>query len=269
VTERGRRVYALLRTLNAWVPPPPAGRHLASKTGFASDKSRYITCPDCLTNDHPEGMKGCETCGGRGEIPDPGPDPYRKKATGFYAEREQHREADRRRDQILREIAQDERVRAGLEAAPDHLVRAIEARDIAWRYGSYLELARALEDVRDANPSAYAAAIACAHTLGDAPVDPPKRLEAVCELLAARMPERIRVPAEVPVWTRDELVAQAAGMRERATWRGRRDPLARERRNLAIRTFALEGMTAAEISARVGVHRRTVERVLQPKEEAA
>src|SRR5262249_41944973 len=70
--------------------------------GFVSGRDkhgravRWLSCPDCLANgDAMDGRSrrnvaaGCETCGGRGEIPDPGPDPYANNETvlpiGFKA----------------------------------------------------------------------------------------------------------------------------------------------------------------------------------------
>jgi len=98
VTLRGRQVYALLRTLLAWAPSPPSSRTgvvLASQQrGFVS-KSRFLTCPDCLANGRPDGMFGCETCGGRGEIADDGPDPYEQKRLVRYG----LHDFDGRRDQ--------------------------------------------------------------------------------------------------------------------------------------------------------------------------
>jgi hypothetical protein len=270
VSERGRRTHALLRTLYVWIPPA-SSRPLATQPGFAAEYTKrgavvhYITCPDCLTNDQPGGMVGCETCGGRGEIPDPRPDPYRNKVAGFYADetRERQREESRRRDNIILELEEQDRVRRGLAPVTDQHLRIHEEHDLRQRHGSYAELTAALTRLHDVHPPGYHLCLTIAHSLGDAPIEPlVPALDAACELLASWMPDPIRVPYEVAVWTRDELERQAAGLRERAQWRGRKDPLARIRRNLAIRTFANQGMSAAQIAERIGVHRRTVERVL-------
>ena len=264
MSERGRQCYALLRTLNAWTPDPPASKVRADR-GFIEDKQHYVTCPDCLANDQPRGMRGCETCGGRGELFDPRPDPYKLKVTGFYAseDRERRREESRRRDRVIRQLEDDQRVRDGLEAPSDATIRLVSAWEHHTRTGSYLELERALERLRASDEVSYRV---CAHvvngTFGEPSVDPAPRVLAACELLASWMPDRVRVPVGVHVFTADELSTFAANLKERATWRGKRNPLARDRRNAAIRTFAAEGMAAPAIAARIGVHRRTVERFL-------
>lgn len=273
VTERGRQTYALLRTLLAWVPPPTTRSGIGeTPRGFAHGSNRYVSCPDCLANDRPKGMVGCETCGGHGEIRVPGPDPYeirKVKPYGFH-DHDRRRDLDRRRDTLIARLEQDERVRAGIEANLDEFAAAVEGAEKAERAGSYGELWRALERLRLQSEPAYHVALSVAYApFDEEPVEPVRRFVcAVCEVLARWMPDPIRVPASVPVWTREEAEQRAALMRERATWRGRRDPLARARRDDTIRRLAAEGMDAVTVAERVGVHRRTVERVLASREAA-
>lgn len=271
MTERARQVYALLRTLLAWAPPPRSRTGLEdSPRGFVAGNKRYISCPDCLANDKPAGMVGCETCGGRGEIPDPGPDPYENKRVTRYgfADRDRDKDLARRRDDLIRRLEQDEQIRKGKEAPLDPLTRAVELRDRLARHGSYRELDAALERLRLEHEGAYRVALSVAYSpFGEEPIEPVRRVVlSACELLAEWMPERIRVPAGVPVWTRQELEQHANVMRERATWRGRKDPLARARRDDTIRRLAAEGLGVADLADRVGVHRRTIERVLNTRE---
>lgn len=269
MSERARQVYALLRTLHTWTPDPRSSTDSWHQPGFASvgprgGNLRFLTCPDCLANDHPQGIVGCETCGGSGEIPDPGPDPYRIKATGFYASELDQRDERTRRDHVLDQLEEDAAVRDGQIAPSDKLTRALGAAERQARAGSYTELQRALQRLRDVNEAAYCLCMYVAYAaFGPTPIEPVRRTTiAACELIATWMPERIRVPTGVHVYTRDELEHQAAILRERAQWRGRKDPLARARRDEAIRRFHADGLAPAAIAERIGVHRRTVERTL-------
>jgi predicted nucleic acid-binding Zn-ribbon protein len=277
MTDRARHVYALLRTLLAWTPAPPASRTgvvlAQQQRGFVSEH-RYVTCPDCLANGRPEGMRGCESCGGRGEIPDDSGDPYEQKRIVRYglADNDRRRDQVRQRDDELRrlEFQLAKPVRRVDEQADDALTRASDFKDRSspisrmYRRGSYAELEQALGKLRDRNLAAYDVAMMVAYQpFCEEPIEPVRRaVVAICEVLAAWMPGTIRVPASVPVWTRDELNARADVLREQATWRGRKDPLALARRDEAIRHFSAQGMTQAEVAERVGVHPRTVARVL-------
>ena len=65
------------------------------------------------------------------------------------------------------------------------------------------------------------------------------------------------------MWTRDEQARRAKVLAEQATWRGRKDSRAVCVRDALIRATAEEGLSPTEIGRRVGVQRRTVQRVLE------
>lgn len=271
VSDRARHVYALLRTLLAWAPSPPASRTgsvLASQQrGFVS-KSRFLTCPDCLANGRPDGMHGCETCGGRGEVPDDGPDPYESKRSTRFGGVAGERVADRTRqldDELRRlefQLAKPDRKVD--EQAGDVLTRAIVVRDYAYRRGSYAELERALARLRDYDPSMYELAMSVAYQpLKEEPIEPVRRFVVVlCELLAGWMPETIRVPAGVHVWTREELEARSREAKSalafgRSEWAS----ASRAERKRVILLLHGEGLSDGKIAARFGLTRQRVQQI--------
>ena len=270
MSDRARRTYALLRTLvHGWAPSPtPGGTGAALQAtarGFVTQK-RFLTCPDCLTNG--KAMPGCETCGGRGELPDAGRDPYEEKKFtrfgGIAAERyaDQARARDAEILMLDRQLARPKR--RVEEGGEDMLDRAIRMRDLLYRHGSYGALERALAWLRDADPQGYEIAMGVVYQpLAEAPVEPSPRVLAVCGVLEAGMPDPIRVPYGVAVYTRDELAAQAKVGKE-SLWRGRtaRHEAKRSERKAMARAMQAEGMTAGEIAGRLFVHKRSVERWL-------
>lgn len=270
MTDRGRQVYALLRTLLAWAPSPPSSRTgsvLASQQrGFVS-KSRFLTCPDCLANGRPDGMFGCETCGGRGEIADDGADPYESKGSTRFGGVAGERAADRSRqiDEELRrlEFQLGRPVRRVDEQAADVLTRAVSIRDVQYRRGSYAELEAALERLRESRPVAYTVAMWTAYQpFGEAPVEPTGAVAGVCEDLAVWMPERIRVPPGVHVWSRDELEARLREAKAALQW-GHSEwaSASRAERKRAILLLAGEGLSDGKIAARFGLTRQWVQRL--------
>ena len=201
-------------------------------------------------------------------VRNPSQDPRRK----VYFGGESGKDEARRRDAVLEKLEHEQRVREGREAAPDEYMAAVERRDRWYRRGSYLELERALGWLRDREPAAYALLLGVVYQpFCEPPVEPVRRtIGAACEVLAERMPEKIRVPPWVPVYSRDELEARAKIERE-SLWRGRtakHDLRRAERKGLAVE-LAEEGASATEIGYRLNVHRRTVQRWLADVETAA
>jgi hypothetical protein len=87
-------------------PSEPNGCVLAQQQRGFVTKHRYLTCPDCLANGRPEGMRGCETCGGKGELRRHGGDPYEQKRIVRYglADHDRRRDQERQRDDELRRL---------------------------------------------------------------------------------------------------------------------------------------------------------------------
>lgn len=258
--ERRELVTALLRTLLAWTPAPRGAPELAAvERGFAH-ANRVVSCPDCLANDRV--MFGCETCGGRGYLDDPGPDPYEQPSKlfgGIGADR--GREAQRRLEGALRRLEQDARIRAGVEAQPDALTLAIQRRDHQYRHGSYAELERALARLRNVSETGYRLVWqfvvygGVVHLRVSAGVE--RTIQLAIDLLALWMPEVIRVPDEhLP-----EVVARA-----------RRDSLAfgrsrghgeqREERDARIRHQAALGWSVGKIAHRNALSKRRVYEII-------
>lgn len=80
VNDRRSAIVWLLEHRNDHLPidarsgSPVAAAGFVGGTDRAGRPVRWLSCPDCLTNGR--AMAGCETCGGRGELSDSGPDPY-------------------------------------------------------------------------------------------------------------------------------------------------------------------------------------------------
>lgn len=112
VEERRTAIVWLLEHRNDHLPVELRGATPVAAPGFVGgvDPSgramRSLSCPDCLTNGR--AMAGCETCGGRGEIPDPGPDPYaqNEKVVPFGFDQSRHdvsHERDRKIEMLGRQ----------------------------------------------------------------------------------------------------------------------------------------------------------------------
>ncbi len=281
MTDRARLVYALLRTLFAWTPAPPASRTGATlaqqQRGFVTAK-RYSTCPDCLANGRPEGMRGCETCGGRGELLEDGKDAmdepiknppadHRRQAAGFGGlAREAQRDQERQRDDELRRLEAQlaKPLRKVDEVAGDVLTRSVELRDRMYRHGSYAELEVALAKLRDRNEVAYREAMMVAYQpFCEEPIEPVRRVVvAVCEVLAEWIDGEIRVPVGVHVWTVDELAARSREAKDalahgRSAWAS----ATRAERKRMILVLAGEGLSDGKIARTFGLTRQRVQQI--------
>lgn len=169
--ERREAIVALLKTRDDELPLPNRGSAPAAPRGFVSgidDKGqpvRWLTCPDCLANDIPvvgnrAASSGCETCGGRGEIPDLGPDPYAKNEQvlpfGFEATRHDDSHARDRTIEALRQQTRPPRSEAELlEDANRRGYAWEEERRGMYRRYDYAALDHALDELRNYDEPAY------------------------------------------------------------------------------------------------------------------
>lgn len=276
VDARAGACYAIARVLLSWIPPP-AGSRPAGAPGFASETSRWETCPDCLSNDRV--LPGCETCGGRGEVFVGGRDPYaeppdsvpadpRRIAAGFGgADRELARDRARRTELELERLEEESRIRAGIHAPGDRESRAIDARDRLYRRGSVDKVARAIESLRDLSPTDYRHvwAVVLSEPALSAPVTPVTAR--AFARLAALVPDPIVVPRGVPVDQEDETERLARDGKE-ALWRGRNGwaRATRAERDQRIRDLHAAGDSTSAIAVRVHVTRRHVQRIVRASE---
>lgn len=271
MTDRARHVYALLRTLFATTPTP--GSRMRSTPGF-SVKNRL--CLNCKTAGKWNAElrrrvdPACSFCGGTGVRPvkdamdDPveAPKDERRKVGWFGLSGDDAREARNRRDLEIDRLEDLAKVRAGQSANLSLFESAIVVSDRHARSGSYRELLAALEWYRLKRSVVYELAMMVAyHAWGEPSLTPSPRVMVACEVLATRMPERIRVPRHVAQFTKDELAhrsreAKAALAFGRSDWAS----ASRAERKRLIVLLAGEGMSDGKIAARFGLSREWVQR---------
>jgi hypothetical protein len=277
-------VYALARTQLDWIPAPKPT--LGSPDGFAHEQ-RFVSCPDCLANGRP--MFGCETCRGRGEIPDHGRDPYENRNQSFFADDNQRRR-DRARmvdAQIIR-LKQLARARDNdPDALPeDWLSRAVRLKAQQWARGDYHLLEQAQDLLAMQLPMrhlGWTTFVVEAQPLSIAS-EAKLRLDDVADWLADRMlsaiartitthqetmallggrarsrPDHILVPLE-------HLQAAADAAAGKGRWANGHT---QGQRNALVIGLAAEGKTAGEIARRVGLTKRRVEQLLAEVHVAA
>lgn len=113
MSERRDAIVRLLELRAEGLPEPPR-RRIEGTSGFVHGRGadgqqlRWLSCPDCLANDRT--MFGCETCGGRGQIPDVGRDPYAVNETVAYgldgSRHDWSHERDRQIEMLGRQLRQ-------------------------------------------------------------------------------------------------------------------------------------------------------------------
>ena len=115
IEQRRAEIVWLLEHRNDHLPVEVKSAFPVSAPGFVGGSVRWLSCPDCLANGDSMAASarraiaaGCETCGGRGEIPDPGPDPYTKNEAvvpfGFDKTRhDESHERDRKIEMLERQ----------------------------------------------------------------------------------------------------------------------------------------------------------------------
>jgi hypothetical protein len=149
--ERRADIFWLLRHRNDHLPVEVRSASPVAAPGFVGGSERRLSCPDCLTNGRP--MAGCETCGGRGEIPDPGPDPYANNEAvlpfGFNRERhDQSHERDRKIEMLQRQTRPAPTEAELLEEANRRGYAWEEERRAMYRQYDFAALDRALDELR-------------------------------------------------------------------------------------------------------------------------
>jgi hypothetical protein len=147
----------------------------------------------------------------------------------------------------------------GEEAAHDSYTAAYETGEKLLSQGSYPNLARALTWLRDVEPVAHSLIWqAVIYAPFGLPTGNVKRVcEAVCEILAQKMPERI----DVPLWARE-----AADWRDKkeSLWRGRTEGHAVQRngRDEQIREARAQGTPVPSLMDEFGLSQAQVYRAL-------
>lgn len=270
-------VYALARTQLDWIPT--VRPTIVSPDGFAHEQ-RYVSCPDCLANDRP--TFGCETCHGRGEIPDAGRDPMENRNQSFFGDDNQ-----RRRDRATAVDAQisrlDRQARArdnDPDALPeDWLSRAVRLKEQQWRRGDYGLLEHAQVELEKVWPSRHyawwrfivehqaltveaegivrfndTADWLAAWILAEIATVIARGVEAA-ELLGIRRP-RLR-PSFIIV--PPEHHPQPADQAGKGRWANTHQ---QGQRNALIVALSTDGKTAGEIARRVGLDKRRVQQIL-------
>lgn len=245
---------------------------------------RWLTCPDCLANDAftREQRIGCERCGGRGEIPDPGPDPMRNRTAGlqaFYGHDNQER-----RDRAGAIDAQIVRLRLtalqreGLEDPEDWLTRTLRLKQAHDRTGDYLLLEHAQDRLGWANPSLHFVWMRVVADGLPASRDTRHRLDRVADELAAWMLGAIAA-TRLAQWLeqarlgvpgrhrrlRPDTILVPAGLAEQRHHPGKgrwANPHAQGQRNALVVAMDAEGRTAGEIAAKTGITKRRVRQIL-------
>lgn len=282
-------VYQLAGTMLDWIPDPPPT--LTVEAGFAHGRDqagrqlRWLVCPDCLTNGRP--MFGCETCGGRGEVPDDSRDPYEVRAIGvaafFGEDRERQRDRAKLVDAQIIRLKQLARARAGdVDAIPeDWLTRALRLKRQQWARGDYGLLEGWMDVLGIRYPMrhlAWGAFVVEAQPLTVSPAATVHldetagwladrvlssigaenlRRRQAADLLGARVklrPDRILVPVDVLAAAEREDDQAGKGRWANGHTQGQRDA--------TIAGLAAEGKTAGEIARRVGVTKRRVQQIL-------
>lgn len=150
-----------------------------------------------------------------------------------------------------------ERIRLGVETV-DELLAAQDRKESHHRAGSYPELEDALLWLEARHSVLYRAFWQYIVVRQSEDVTGTLRslLDAACELLASRMPPRIRVPA--------------AALSEARVGNGRHaNGWARGRRNEEIRKRYAQGESLTSLAARFGLQRRTVEKLTRPIRDLA
>lgn len=262
MSEDARRVYALLRVLHVGFPGPCAGR-LESTPGFRH-QGRFESCPDCLANGRV--LAGCETCGGHGAIPIGGRDPYEISHQGFFGDdRRRARDLAHVRDREIERIDDLLAEQAGVSSS-DRPTRAVAVRERLLAGGSFAELQCLLDRVRDENHRAYRLALSVAYQpFAEAPINPVSAsVVALCEHLAGRMSQPIRVPRFATMTVAQELERIAQNGKQ-ALWHGHRPAHAQHRhqRDQLLRDLHTDGHSTTQLAHRFGLTRQHVQRIVR------
>jgi len=164
--ERRADIFWLLRHRNDHLPVESRSASPVAAPGFVAGTDRngrlvrWQSCPDCLANGDAMDAKsrrrvaaGCDTCGGRGEIPDPGPDPYANNEGvlpfGFTQTRHDDSHERDRKIEMLQRQTRPAPTDAELDEEANRRGYAWEEeRRAMYRQYDFAELDRALDELR-------------------------------------------------------------------------------------------------------------------------
>lgn len=220
--DRRAAIVTLLETRDDGLPEPR--RHAQGSSGFAGGVDekgrplRVVSCPDCLERKLAGERVGCETCGGSGEIPDPGKDPMddpiknppyddrRKTNWGGNNRIEDARERDRQLQTLESQLAPPKSEADLLAEANRRGFGWEEERRRMYRLYDYEALDAALDELRDADGSAYHAihAVYVYAWLTELSPSAEAALDRGLVFLGARLPDPLRVPQPHPAVIRIE-----------------------------------------------------------------
>lgn len=218
---RRGQIIRLLEIMNDGLPEITRRDH--STSGFVNE-ARSRCCPDCLANGYPNGMFGCETCGGSGEVragqvdaialPDARPDdgldhdPYQETKTVPYGLTNEQRDRDVAIDSAIARSREQLRRFPGFrpESSKDEVEEANRSGGYVWerdraqlrRRYDIDRLTVALDELRVHDEPGY-------HLLHSVYVygwsEPSSSMEAAVEralrFVDALMPTPIRAPGDV------------------------------------------------------------------------
>ena len=251
--DRHTQIIRLLQTRDHNLPDQQ--RHDQAASGFVHGVTHRETCPDCLANGRPDGMPGCDTCGGNGYLERLEPrDPYATDRVLPYGLSHDRHETIRRRDAELARLAAQ--TRPPWSSTADELADANEhpygwerARGAMWRDYDYPALDQALEQLRQQCDTAYHV-LHAVYVYGYLPLTAPTLAvvaDLAVEFLSERLPDPLRAPGQP-----DPVRVAPGPMRREAGGR------ARTSRDQAMREAAAAGATVTELCERFGVSKSTV-----------
>ena len=286
MTERGKRVYALLRSINSWLPGPATWRQnpLCQREDSGEAPSMSVDCQTCAG----KGMIGkgvkrrCARCRGRGtRVVDAYTEREVGSEDGGLIQRRRDARCDgcggdgvhrngrrchrcsgrgtisvaeaRGRDSELERLCANERIRAGLEGVAFSESASFERRSRLYEQGSYDHADQALSELGLEAPSRYSALLR--HVIYDdgASLSPAleRQIAETVEWLAKRMPDPIRVPRWALIPERCE--------KGKGRWANGQ---AQGVRNDQIRKLADEGRSPTWLADEFGLSRQRVQQII-------
>lgn len=245
------RVLELAHHLHDWIPPLPSPEQRRADAGFAHGL-RDAACPDCLANDRPSGMPGCETCGGSGRMEAGGDrDPYERRATSLF-----DKAAVDRRDRAAAVAAVIARIQQvidehdGVAVGEGWLDRAVRMKEAQHRRApAFGELERALARLAEAERPLHTCFVFYA-VERQFPV-PDDRVSGHLDRAADWLAGRMRRPILLPADAQRDLEAWKHALQHGKTAQHR---LARAARDAQLRDLRrVEGWSLRRIAAAFGM----------------
>jgi hypothetical protein len=273
VSPRATQVYAMLRAYLAWIPGPRAATPPAARGEVAAKRRKCPACDggkftrrrgilqecDRCIETRPESKRFGQPTGWIRVDPQTLKQPVAEQEEAHELSGSERTQWRNLTDSALRRIELQLAQSEGREAAPDAYTAAYEKAEALLSQGSYPDLVEALRWLRNAQPMLHSLVW---QAVIYAPFGPPtgsveSACHAVCEALAARMPERI----DVPGWARDA-----------ADWRDKKESLHRGRtphhqqqrdeRKTEIEQLRADGMSLRKIAPIYGISHTQVARIV-------